>query len=68
MTQHPEESSELNKQKSNTVKRGGTIYMRIPPRIRDKLSLDGDTEVEVALEKGPHGKYMSTWNPNQQGE
>lgn len=62
----PDSRSELKIRETNTVKRGGTVYLRLPPRVSKLLQAEHMTDMEMKIEESQYGVYMSAWNPDEQ--
>lgn len=46
---------------------GNSDYILLPAKLKDKLGLDKNDDIEMQLEHTEkHGFYVSFWNPDQQ--
>jgi hypothetical protein len=44
----------------------GSTRIVIPPKLAEYLELqEGNCKVKMQDEEGPHGRYISLWNPDQ---
>lgn len=49
------------------VEINGTLYIRIPPKLRDFLDVSADSTLQTQTEYSEtYGRYCSYWNPDQQ--
>ena len=53
---------------SQIKKYGNSYYMRIPPKIKEKLEGDHNTDLIIETEYDEYGPSISAWNPDQQKE
>lgn len=44
----------------------GSLYMRIPPILRDYMKINPNSDMKIQTEHGQHGKYASFWNNDEQ--
>lgn len=47
---------------------GGSKYISIPPELVEFLNLDNNVELNIAAQKGKHGKYIAFWRKDQNGK
>jgi len=51
---------------SKIIEMSGTYYLRLPKELVDYLESGKDEKIDMQSEVGPHGKYVSAWNPKAQ--
>lgn len=44
---------------------GGSKYISIPPELIKFLKLDNGVELNIAAQRGKHGKYIAFWRKDQ---
>lgn len=42
--------------------------MVIPKPLADYIKAENETEIELMADRSKHGKFISFWNPKQQGK
>jgi len=46
---------------TNTMKVGGTIFLRVPPAYVEHLELKGEDDMLIEDKTGPKGKFATFW-------
>lgn len=55
--------------KTHVTKVGRSLYMLLSSdEVQNALDVGEGSDLRMQIEEGPHGTYLSVWNPEQQGE